>query len=143
MRLQQEAHRFRRALEAAREAGEFDDHPVLVSFPAGTCGLVSEFASRYLRERGMGDWEIVSAERHNPATGMWQGTHAWVRQGTVIVDVTADQFDGEGRPAVWADECDDWYRGWEVVPSWSAPERATAGPDEHAYEALVRHTSQP
>ncbi|WP_405532956.1 hypothetical protein OG592_37195 [Streptomyces avidinii] len=97
--------------------------------------------ARYLSERGLGEWEIVSAERHDPVTGEWP-THAWLQEDSVIVDVTADQLPGEGRPPVWVSEDDDWYRGWEASPSRLAPYGDDDGPDRQAYEAMVRHSSE-
>ncbi|MBT2541649.1 hypothetical protein J7E99_13260 [Streptomyces sp. ISL-44] len=137
--LREEAHRLRRALDEALAAGEFADHPVLVSFPSGTCGLISEFVCQYLRDRGLGSWEYVPGERHSPSTGEWQGTHGWARQGQVVIDLTADQFDGEGRPPVWAGESDDWYRSWEEGNSRVPEDVETDGMDRAAYEVMLRY----
>lgn len=136
--LVQAARRLRRAFDAALEAREFDGHPVMARFPLGACGLVSVFASRYLHDRNLGDWAIVSATRRSPTTGE-RGTHAWSRQDKIIVDLTADQFSGEGRPPVWVAEGDDWYRGWDEVDLLGDD---LDDDDRCTYEALLRHVPQ-
>lgn len=133
-----EAHRFRRALDNALAAGEFAEHPALMTFPTGTCGIVSALLCRYLRDRGLGDWQNVSAVRRSPTTGEWQRTHAWIQRDHIIIDMTADQFVGEGRSSVWVGEADAWYRSWEVV-GLNSNGVEESGMNREAYETALQY----
>ncbi|WP_331768068.1 hypothetical protein [Embleya sp. NBC_00896] len=80
------AIRFRAAMVCARGAGLFaDDCLGLKTFPHGACGNACELLGEYLTSLGLGEWEIVTGQRHPQ-------THAWLERDEVIVDITADQF---------------------------------------------------
>lgn len=72
------AKRVRRALEAARDKGEFKGVQPLQRFPCGCCGVASSLLAEYLRQRMAIDTIWVSASRDG-----W--SHAWlaVKDGSV------------------------------------------------------------
>lgn len=78
------ASRFRMAIEAC-------DRSILPisfeEFPRGSCGDVTPLLGTYLIEHGFGPFDYVLGER-----GGSRYTHAWLRQGQLVVDITADQF---------------------------------------------------
>lgn len=67
----------------------------------------------YLAEQGLGAFECVSAERgskdDDPPT--WQ-SHAWLRQGDILVDITADQFPEVGERVVVSSDL-SWHRSFD------------------------------
>jgi hypothetical protein len=62
-------------------------------FPRGSCGDAALLLGTYLIEQGFGVFAYITGGRgrRSPEPDTWQ-SHAWLRQGDVIVDVTADQF---------------------------------------------------
>jgi len=97
------ATRFRDAIVAHK--GEIS----LISFqefPLGACGDASLLLARYLHEAGMGDWEYVNGWKDGRA-------HAWLQQGDLIVDITADQFVESKRPVI-VTENNEWHGQFQV-----------------------------
>jgi len=84
---------FRRAIE---------ETPVLVrpftmsELPHGSCGDAALLLGTYLAEAGFPEFLYVSAERGMKSDNTWT-SHAWLAKGSLVVDITADQFDdGQG-----------------------------------------------
>ena len=69
--------------------------PGLDQFPRGCCGIASELLGRYLTDTKLGSWDYVAGEAPRG-----RGTHGWVDQGRLIVDITADQFDDVDSPVI-------------------------------------------
>lgn len=67
----------------------------LKDYPLGACGDTCELLADYLRKVGLGDPTFVSGV--NRGTGQ---THAWLELGELIIDITADQFDGVDHPVI-------------------------------------------
>ncbi|MCQ1833353.1 hypothetical protein [Neorhizobium galegae] len=62
------------------------DHGLtLQSFPHGACGDASILLAHHLSLSGFGPFQYVCG-RHGDAS------HAWLSNGNVIIDITADQF---------------------------------------------------
>lgn len=95
------ASRFRMAIEAcdrSRLPVSFEE------FPRGSCGDVTPLLGTYLIEHGFGPFDYVLGER-----GSSNYTHAWLRQGQLDVDITADQFaDAPGQIIVCGQS--SWHR---------------------------------
>ena len=85
-------------------------------FPHGACGDASILLGKYLEGNGCGIFEYCSCDYEG-------GRHGWLRRGTLVVDITADQF---GKPELekvivqhnspWHEErynesceCNDWH----------------------------------
>ncbi len=88
--LRRHAERFRWAIEAC----ERSLLPVTFErFPRGSCGDANLLLGNYLTEQGLGDFEYILGERGSKAAdpSTWT-SHAWIRQGRTIIDITADQF---------------------------------------------------
>lgn len=106
------ATRFRAALELHR------DHLAAISlrrFPCGACGDTSDMLGQYLTDCGLGPWQRVSGTKYQPKFG----THAWVEQDGLIVDITADQFDGVDEPVIVTTDW-TWYARYPKQHSRSA-----------------------
>jgi hypothetical protein len=90
---------------AAMESGVLANFVQFAEFPRGSCGDTCLLLGRWLRERGFGDWDYVSG-RHGHVT------HAWLRHGTLIIDITADQF-GDRDNAIFISSDDLWHRQFD------------------------------
>jgi hypothetical protein len=84
------ASRFRSALEHGGLS-----LPILATFPAGSCGAVSGLLGQYLIDSGLGDWWYrMGSHRDSLAS------HAWLEQGGLTLDITADQFSDVAEPVI-------------------------------------------
>lgn len=62
--------------------------PALFQFPRGACGVACDLLAEYLWRHDHGPWRYRWGVAKAP-----RGSHAWLEQGDVIVDITADQFE--------------------------------------------------
>ncbi|NEH85300.1 hypothetical protein HA464_14330 [Rhizobium leguminosarum bv. trifolii] len=74
----------------------------LQTFPHGACGDASLLLARYLAERGHGEFRYMLGERDNRS-------HAWLQRGSLIVDITADQFADCPLGPVYVGEDTGWH----------------------------------
>lgn len=106
-----------RALEVERHCRAFrkailsipcQNRPVdLAEFPRASCGSTSEMIGTYLESLGFGQFEYV----HGSKPGIC--SHAWIRQGCLIIDLTADQFDGICQDVIVSDDS-WWHNEFEI-----------------------------
>ena len=81
-RLQDHAARFRGAIESCDKS---DLPPTFMDFPRGSCGDASLLLAKFLEESGFGLFNYFLGEQN-------ENSHAWLENGDVVVDITADQF---------------------------------------------------
>jgi hypothetical protein len=96
-RLREIATAVRNAIEESRIAfpGYLKDK--FAAFPKETCSHASTLLALYLSEQGFLDVQFVfNGCRHDD----FQRSHAWLEIGPVIIDITADQFDGISDPVI-------------------------------------------
>jgi hypothetical protein len=67
--------------------------PGLEDFPHGSCGDASLLLHTLFRDAGSSNSKVVSAERGSPDGQKDWTSHAWVKCGTLVIDITADHFD--------------------------------------------------
>lgn len=94
------ARAFRAALEGQRSEQILPSH--MACFPVCCCGVTSELLGEYLKAADVSATYVAGT---NPTA-----SHAWLEVGNVVIDITADQF--EGRPSVFVDLKSDWYSEW-------------------------------
>ncbi|MGO6849604.1 hypothetical protein ACCS68_04270 [Rhizobium beringeri] len=88
---------FRARLESYR-----DDHGLtLQSFPEGACGDASILLAHHLTQHGFGTFRYMCGRRGD-------ATHAWLSDGELIIDITADQFDDFDVP-VFVSSTSSWH----------------------------------
>lgn len=90
------ARQFRAALE------ESDRSLLPISFqefPRGSCGDAALLLGKYLQDCGLGPFNYVCGSIREDG-GRDFHSHAWLQRGDIIVDITADQFDGILDPVV-------------------------------------------
>jgi hypothetical protein len=88
----------------------------LQDFPNGACGDTTLLLGHHLAELGHGKFRYYLGWRNGKS-------HAWLQAGTVIVDITADQFEDFDDP-VFVSDRSSWHEGF-------------AGSDQHAAHLAV------
>lgn len=82
---------FRRGIEQAKDAGEFDGDISFTTFPRRCCGDTCYLLGHYLLERGIQTYYVGGSY------GQWDSenyqSHAWLKtEDGIIIDITGDQF---------------------------------------------------
>ena len=95
-------------IRAAFERMDKSNLPVTFrNFPRGSCGDTCEVLAEILRELGHGSSQYKVGRRENG------NSHAWLEINSVIVDITADQFDEISDP-VYIGPSNPWYESFEI-----------------------------
>ena len=106
------AIRFRDAIDAIGPEELFGPMPY---FPHGACRDISELLAEYLTSQGLGEFLVADAERGVQGTSCPLETHAWLIQGKLIIDPTADQFpDFREKVILTSNEDCPFYRTFSV-----------------------------
>jgi hypothetical protein len=79
-------------------------------FPRGACGDAALLLGKYLNNEGFGSFQYVCGIRRLRHANQ---EHAWLRQGAVIVDITADQF-AEIHESVIITTNHTWYNAFNI-----------------------------
>ncbi|KAB2716400.1 hypothetical protein F9K97_24275 [Brucella anthropi] len=82
----------------------------LQEFPHGTCGDATLLLGYYLKTHGFGTFDYVLGMATDDDRERY--SHAWLRQGRIVVDITADQFPDQA-PVIVTDRS-PWHDGFEV-----------------------------
>jgi hypothetical protein len=77
-------------------------------FPMGSCGDASLLLGKYLDEMGLGQFDYVCGE-------LGRQSHAWLEKDGIIVDITADQFDGVVEEIIVTDN-NDFHKDLRKIP---------------------------
>ena len=88
--------------------------PAFEQFPRGACGEVAPLLGTYFIENGLLGFEYILGERgsrEQDAEIRWH-SHAWIQRGSLIVDITADQFVEIGEPVIVTDDS-HWHQTFE------------------------------
>lgn len=95
-RIRELALQFRCAIESIPP----EDRPIgMQSFPAGACGDTSLLFGAYLVDQGFTGFKYICGERGSKADNSWT-SHAWLVHGTLVADLTADQFSDAPAPVI-------------------------------------------
>ncbi|RJG12512.1 hypothetical protein D3879_04280 [Pseudomonas cavernicola] len=130
--IQKIAEQLRAAIFSVEPAAR---HASLKNFPHASCGSTSELIGSYLEEKGFGRFEYLHGSREGIPS------HAWIQQGDLIVDLTADQFPGIDE-AVIVSRCSQWHAQFEVSNPYkidiAASDEGALRPLQPFYEQLQR-----
>lgn len=99
---------FRQAIESCKR----DLGIVFAQFPHGSCGDTAELLARYLSMKKLGGFTYVWGQKGCQDDDTFH-THAWLRRGGVIIDITADQFGGQPPVIVTTDST--WHDSFEIM----------------------------
>lgn len=80
------------------------------AFPRGACGDTSLLLGAALKDHGLGSFRYVCGSKSQDSQFE---SHAWLDASGLIVDITADQF--EGLPSVFVGEDEGWYKTWDRI----------------------------
>jgi hypothetical protein len=110
--------KFRDAIDAARDAGEFDKDFSFHGFPRGCCGDASDLLAQFLLENGIRTYYVCGTHRGRSFENTH--SHAWLlTDNQTIIDITGDQFrDNPGflnyNKAAYVGAKDDFHRLFKV-----------------------------
>lgn len=89
--LKEIARGFRRAIESIPAS----ERPItLQGFPAGACGDAVLLLGTYLIELGEAPFHYMLGDTTTDRDDPKWSSHAWMQRDGVVIDITADQFDG-------------------------------------------------
>jgi len=74
----------------------------LQDFPNGACGDASLLLAKYFENNEYGKFDYVLGQRGGKS-------HAWLQQGNLIADITADQFEDQDRTIMVTTD-HSWHR---------------------------------
>ncbi len=98
-------------------------------FPNGSCGDTKNLLGTFLIENNLGEFNYIIGTNVNHTPG----THAWLQQGDLVVDITADQFINV-RDKVIVSSSSGWHRSIEAkimhVADYRVEESTFANYDE-------------
>ena len=110
--IQNALHELATAFRSALESAVFDaQHGSLRDFPDRCCDHASILFAIHLLSEGHGPPRLVYASRGTEH----ERRHVWLIVDGFIVDLAADQFEGEGQPRVIVAEESEWHDEWTPV----------------------------
>jgi hypothetical protein len=109
-------------------------HPIGV-FPNGWCDDCSRVLGILLREQGESGFMRVVGRRGEHS----EKTHVWLRRGSLIVDITADQFQDEISSPVMVTTDHSWHARWEQSGD-ELEEIDDSRTEGKLYRAITNHT---
>lgn len=110
-----------------------------IKFPCGSCGSTSEMIGTYLESLGFGKFYYM----HGSKPGI--ESHAWIKQGNLVIDLTADQFICASQSVI-VSECSTWHNEFEIATSHAvdlaASDSTAFFPLTPFYEMIVRKVQE-
>jgi len=82
-------------------------------FPLGACGDTCQVLAEILTEFGHGEFRYIEGQREDGKG------HAWLEQGGMFIDITADQFDEVSEP-VYLGPPNSWYHQFGIENEYIA-----------------------
>ena len=109
------------------ESIPLSERPIgLEAFPLGACSDASLLLGAYLQDCGHGKFTLISAERGRFEDDS-EVSHAWLMQGSLIVDITADQFEDAPKQLIFTSES-FWHKTFKVKDKGPGDFRDWSGP---------------
>jgi hypothetical protein len=132
------ASSFRRAIDEAKEEGEFIGDFIFCKFPTGCCGDTCYLLAEYIQRQGINIVYICGNYYED------KQSHAWLlTEDNLIIDITGDQF--KHNPLylgyderVYVGECDNFHSLFEVNDYNVHPCNGLAGAGDICYPRLLR-----
>jgi hypothetical protein len=124
------ACRFRTAIDKC-DKNKLSDN--LKKFPIGSCSAASYLLAQFLKNE-FGTFDLLHSERHVPKFQ----THAWLQKDNLIIDITADQFDGQNQ-TVSVVSSSEWHNTFKVRDCKHDP--ALPSYLQDSYNEILKHIS--
>ena len=107
----------------------------LQNFPYGACGNASLLLAKYLENNECGKFDYILGKREGKS-------HAWLQNGSLIVDITADQFQDQNKTViVTMNHC--WHSSFNVINKHIADfliyDENTISELSATFEQILRH----
>jgi hypothetical protein len=110
-------------------------------FPRGACGDASLLLGKYLHAEGFGIFQYVCGIRRRSHQ---KHEHAWLRQGEVIIDITANQFPEIDQPIIVTTD-HTWHSAFEVrnerEADYEVYDDRTRCMFDNAYQKIIERTA--
>lgn len=108
----------------------------LQNFPYGACGDAALLLAKYLQENEYGEFDYMLGDREGYS-------HAWLQRESLIIDITADQFDDQ-ETTVIVTEDHSWHSLFNGEPqniaNFSIYEpQSFVYEMERTYSVILRH----
>lgn len=108
---------FRKAIDLAKNDGQFDSDFSFCNFPRACCGDTCCLLGQYLLDNGIKTWYVCGMKGRQ--------SHAWLsmenptEKESLIIDITGDQFSQDPvylhyRKTIYVGEVDDFHRLFEI-----------------------------
>lgn len=110
--------------------------PPMSSFPAGSCGDASLLLGAYFKDSGVSGFEYICGDRGSQQDNTWT-SHAWLTNGTLIVDITADQFEDAPGKIIVA-EHSLWHATFATEKGQNSDFRAWSGPGTYHLHTIYQ-----
>lgn len=79
-------------------------------FPKGACGDTCLVLGQFLHDEGFQGAEYICGNKYRSDGKPY--SHAWLRHGGLIIDITADQFAEVGAKVIVTSDS-EWHKQWE------------------------------
>ncbi len=107
----------------------------LADFPTGGCADASMLLGTYFKDNGIDGFILIKGKRGD---GTSLETHYWLEKDNIVVDISADQFEGINEEVVVITQTDSvWYRTFEKSIVQEADYRLIAATDVRAHLEAV------
>lgn len=114
----------------------------LQDFPAGACGDVSLILGHFLLENGFQGFDYVLGELLHDTSEVQLQSHAWLQFDSIVVDITADQFNDVDEKVIVRYNS-KWHERWNGIVQHKADIRIfdeyTAGILMRDYMVIISH----
>jgi len=143
-----EEHRIRELAERFRKAilkCDRNELPLsLADFPTGSCADASILLGTYLKDNGIDGFVLIKGRRGEDSL---LETHYWLEKGNMLVDITADQFEGVNDHIIITRTDSTWYSVFEKLVKHEADYHVIAAKDvrkhlEAVYDYILEMDKQ-
>lgn len=114
-------------------------------FPKAACGDTALLMGAYLADQGLRGFAYVCGTRGDHADRTWH-THAWLQNGKLVIDITADQF-YDMPHAIIVDANSTWHGQFRTDRDQDGDFRAWTGmgvdPLHSMYEKILKAIEMP
>lgn len=113
----------------------------LAEFPIGSCADASILLGTYFKDNGINGFVLIKGKR---GEGNSLETHYWLEKGNMIVDITADQFQGINGDIVITYSNSDLYNTFDRCVQQEADYRMISAGNVRAHlEAVYEYVLEP
>ena len=106
----------------------------LRNFPNGACGDAALLLAKYLEDNNCGKFDYVLSYREGKS-------HAWLQRDSIIVDITANQFQDQIEPVIVTED-HSWHSQFNIknkhIADFTIYDKSTVNILSQAYKQILR-----